>query len=74
MTSNPTIIPYWPWKTKNYFGFSLVAVINWKTGEFRWQTRAPDWKKVRRLTEQQWKKEEEEKELKEIPEEETKDS
>src|SRR6202522_172185 len=24
-TSNPTIIPYWPWKTKNYFGFSLVA-------------------------------------------------
>src|ERR1700678_2609324 len=24
-TSNPTIIPYWPWKTKNHFGFSLVA-------------------------------------------------
>src|ERR1700678_4485459 len=31
-------------------------------------------KKIRRLTEQQWKKEEEEKELKEIPKEETKDS
>src|SRR5271168_394375 len=49
-------------------------IINWRTGEFHWQTRVPDIKKIRRLTEQQWKKEEEEKELKEIPEEETKDS
>jgi hypothetical protein len=49
-------------------------IINWRTGEFRWQTRVPDIKKIRRLTEQRWKKEEEEKELKEIPEEETKDS
>src|SRR5271168_1406969 len=45
-----------------------------RTGKFCWQTRVPDWKKICRLTEQQWKKEEEEKELKEIPEEETKDS
>src|SRR5271168_2007924 len=44
-----------------------------RTGKFCWQTRVPDWKKICRLTEQQWKKEEEEKELKEIPEEETKD-
>src|SRR6202522_3523501 len=65
-------------KQKIILGFPWLQeqnpVINWKTGEFRWQTRVPDWKKIRRLTEQRWKKEEEEKELKEIPEEETKDS
>src|SRR5271168_3969151 len=65
-------------KQKIILGFPWLQeqnpVINWKTGEFRWQTRVPDWKKIRCLTEQRWKKEEEEKELKEIPEEETKDS
>src|ERR1700678_1279085 len=65
-------------KQKIILGFPWLQeqnpVINWKTGEFCWQTRVPDWKKIRRLTEQRWKKEEEEKELKEIPEEETKDS
>src|ERR1700678_3076153 len=65
-------------KQKIILGFPWLQeqnpVINWKTGEFRWQTRVPDWKKIRRLTEQRWKKEEEEKESKEIPEEETKDS
>src|SRR6202522_1098046 len=65
-------------KQKIILGFPWLQeqnpVINWKTGEFRWQTRVPDWKKIRRLTEQRWKKEEEEKELKEIPKEETKDS
>src|ERR1700678_1400659 len=65
-------------KQKIILGFPWLQeqnpIINWKTGEFRWQTRVPDWKKIRRLTEQRWKKEEEEKELKEIPNEETKDS
>src|SRR6202522_3672962 len=65
-------------KQKIILGFPWLQeqnpIINWKTGEFRWQTRVPDWKKIRRLTEQRWKKEEEEKELKEIPEEERKDS
>src|SRR5271168_1796794 len=62
-------------KQKIILGFPWLQeqnpVINWKTGEFCWQTRVPDWKKIRCLTEQRWKKEEEEKE---IPEEETKDS
>src|ERR1700678_3866239 len=58
-------------KQKIILGFPWLQeqnpIINWKTGEFRWQTRVPDWKKIRRLTEQRWKKEEEEKELKRIP-------
>src|ERR1700678_4264630 len=45
-------------------------IINWRTGEFRWQTRIPDIKKIRRLTEQRWKNEQEAKELKRIPTEE----
>src|ERR1700678_2389691 len=57
-------------KQKIILGFPWLQeqnpVINWKTGEFRWQTRVPDWKKIRRLTEQRWKKGEEEKELKKI--------
>src|ERR1700678_440438 len=65
-------------KQKIILGFPWLQeqnpVINWKTGEFCWQARVPDWKKIRHLTEQRWKKEEEEKELKEIPEEEMKDS
>src|ERR1700678_2963506 len=65
-------------KQKIILGFPWLQeqnpVINWKTGEFCWQTRVPDWKKIRRLTEQRWKKEKGKKELKEIPEEETKDS
>src|ERR1700678_4311353 len=42
-------------------------IINWRTGEFCWQTGVPDIKKIRRLTEQQWKNEQETKELKKIP-------
>src|SRR6202522_4028187 len=56
-------------------------IINWRTGEFRWRTRVPDIKKIRRLTEQRWKNEQEAEELKnehkelnETPVEETKDS
>src|ERR1700678_1576975 len=37
-------------------------VINWRTGEFCWQTCIPDIKKTR-LTEQRWKNEQETKEL-----------
>ena len=65
---NKKIILGFPWLQEQN------PVINGKTGEFCWQTRVPDWKKIRRLTEQRWKKEEEEKGLKETPEEETKDS
>ena len=38
-------------------------IINWRTGEFHWQTGVPDIKKIRRLTEQRWKNEQETKEL-----------
>src|SRR6202789_2621471 len=61
-------------KQKIILGFPWLQeqnpVINWKTGEFRWQTRVPDWKKICRLTEQRWKNEHEAKELKKIPTEE----
>src|ERR1700678_3061182 len=62
------IILGFPWLQKQN------PIINWRTGEFCWQTRVPDIKKICRLTEQQWKKENEMKELKEIPEKETKNS
>src|ERR1700678_1768741 len=61
-------------KQKIILGFPWLQeqnpIINWKTGEFRWQTRVPDIKKIRRLTEQRWKNEQEAKELKRIPTEE----
>jgi hypothetical protein len=49
-------------------------IINWKTGEFCWQTWVPDIKKICRLTEQRWRNENETKELNKISMEETKDS
>src|ERR1700678_2921696 len=65
-------------KQKIILGFSWLQeqnpIVNWRTGEFRWQTHIPDIKKIRRLTEQRWKNEQEAKELKEIPVTETKDS
>src|SRR5271168_839052 len=55
-------------KQKIILGFPWLQeqnpIINWRTGEFRWQTRTPDIKKIRRLTEQRWKNEQEAKELK----------
>src|SRR6202522_3055279 len=61
-------------KQKIILGFPWLQeqnpIINWRTGEFRWQTRVPDIKKIRRLTEQRWKNEQEVKELKKIPTEE----
>src|SRR6202522_798015 len=42
-------------------------IINWRTGEFCWQTCVPDIKKICRLTEQRWKNKQEAKELKRIP-------
>src|SRR6202522_4364567 len=63
-------------KQKIILGFPWLQeqnpIINWKTGEFRWQTRVPDIKNIRRLTEQRWKNEQEAKELKRIPTEELK--
>ena len=49
-------------------------IINWRTGEFCWQTHVPDMKKIRCLTEQRWKNGGEAKKLKEIPTEEMKNS
>src|ERR1700678_418693 len=57
-------------KQKIILGFPWLQeqnpIINWKTGEFCWPIRVPDMKKIRRLTEQQWKNKQETKELKKI--------
>src|ERR1700678_4495732 len=55
------IILGFPWLQKQN------PIINWRTGEFHWQTCVPDMKKIHRLSEQQWKNEQEPGELKEIP-------
>src|ERR1700678_4089157 len=58
------IILGFPWLQEQH------PIINWRTGEFPWQTRVPDIKKIRCLTEHPWKNEQEAKELKRIPPEE----
>src|ERR1700678_2778196 len=58
-------------KQKIILGFLWLQeqnpIINWKTGEFCWQTYVPDIKKICRLSEQRWKNKNKVKELKEIP-------
>jgi hypothetical protein len=58
-------------KQKIILGFPWLQeqnpIINWRTGEFCWPIQIPDMKKIRRLTEQRWKNEQETKELKKIP-------
>src|SRR5271168_1887063 len=57
-------------KQKIILGFPWLQeqnpIINWRMGEFCWHTCVPNMKRICRLTEQQWKNEEETKELQKI--------
>jgi hypothetical protein len=58
-------------KQKIILGFPWLQeqnpIINWRTGQFRWLVQVPDIKKIHCLTEQRCKNEQQMKELKKIP-------